>query len=144
MNNSWGNQSQGSTCSVWHAPILDTSLARCGISTGLASLFMINAIVQRSLAWGHPTNFSMWSGDIQYSKLYNLAEILLIFKSAKIYFKHHFSQFWHFWNLASFLLNCIQLAILDVSRPHIILKLVGWPQARLGSRAKICITIHFL
>ena len=26
-----------------------------------------------SLAWGHPTNFSMWSGDIQYSKLCNLA-----------------------------------------------------------------------
>ena len=39
-----------------------------------------------SLAWGHPTNFSIWSGDIQYSKLYNLAEILLNFKSAKIYF----------------------------------------------------------
>ena len=39
-----------------------------------------------SLAWGHPTNFSMWSGDIQYSKLYNLAEILRNFKSAKIHF----------------------------------------------------------
>ena len=62
--------------------------------------------VRISLAWGHPTNFSMWSGDIQYSKLYNLAEISLNFKSAKIHFKHHFSEFWHFWNLARFLLNC--------------------------------------
>ena len=49
-----------------------------------------------SLAWGHPTNFSMWSGDILYSKLYNLAEILLDFKSAKIHFKHHFNHIWHF------------------------------------------------
>ena len=34
-----------------------------------------------------PTSVYMivWSGDIQYSKLYNLAEILLNFKSAKVH-----------------------------------------------------------
>ena len=38
-------------------------------------------------SWGHPTNFSMWS-----SKLYNLAEILLNIKSAKIHFFSMWSE----------------------------------------------------
>ena len=48
-------------------------------------------------AWGHPTNFMCGlETSNNNSKLYNLAEILLNFKSAKIHFKHHFSEFWHF------------------------------------------------
>ena len=35
-------------------------------------------------ARGHPINFSMWSGDIQCSNLFCLAEILLNFNGAKI------------------------------------------------------------
>ena len=45
----------------------------------------LNTSFYGCLAWGHPTNFSLWSRDIQYSKLYSLAEILLNFKSVKVH-----------------------------------------------------------
>ena len=44
--------------------------------------------------------------------------ILLNFKSVKIHFYHHFSEFWR---------------LLYWMSPDHILKLVGWPQARLGN-----------
>ena len=53
-----------------------------------------------SLAWGHPANFSMWSGDIQ---LFNLAE--------KIMLKINFGTI-------EILARLNKLLILDVSRPH--------------------------
>ena len=62
-------------------------MSTCPLLGGLSSFrvsFIGGFTVIPSLTWGHPTNFSMLSGDIQYSKLYNLAEILLNLKSAKI------------------------------------------------------------
>ena len=77
---------------------------------------IIPQIAQKSLSGLGPShhNFSMWSGDIHYSK--NV-------KNAKIHFKHNFSEFL---KISVKLYN-----LLYWMSPDHILKLVGWPQASI-------------
>ena len=45
-----------------------------------------------SLASGHPTNFSMWSGDIQYSDLFCLAKFQNSMSGLKMKAKFRYTE----------------------------------------------------